>query len=74
MSLVIETNDIKMVSLLIKEGLVLDYILHECIRYNLACKVKQCLKYYKYSHISVYCWKNTRYRTCLDSHRILKSF
>lgn len=40
-SLVLEVNNAKMANLLIEERLVLDHTLHRCIRYNLACKVKQ---------------------------------
>ncbi len=71
-SLVIEVDDAKMANLLIEEGLVLDHTLHGCMRYNPACKVKQCFKYYKYSHVSVHCRKNTRCGACSGSHRILE--
>lgn len=40
-SLVLEVNNAKIANLLIEEGLVLDHTFHRCIRYNLACKVKQ---------------------------------
>ena len=52
--LVIKVNNAKMANLLIEEKLVLDHILHICIRYNLICKIKQCFKYYEYGHILVY--------------------
>ena len=40
-SLVVEVADAKMANILIKEGLVLDHTLHECIRCNSACRMKQ---------------------------------
>lgn len=70
--LLIEVNDAKMANLLIEERLVLDYTLHGCMRYNPACKVKQCFKYYKYGHVSVHCRKNTRCGACLSPHRTLE--
>ncbi len=41
-SLVVELADAKMVNMLIEEGLVLDHTLHGCMRYNPACRIKQC--------------------------------
>lgn len=52
--LVIELNDAKIVNILIKKNVVLDYILYKCMKYNPTCKSKQCFNYYKYSYILVY--------------------
>lgn len=71
-SLVVKVDDAKMANLLIEEGLVLDHTLHRCIRYNLACKIKQCFKCYKYGHVSVHCRKNTRCGACSGLHRTSK--
>ena len=68
-SLVVEVDDAKMANLLIEEGLVLDHTLHGCMRYNPACKVKQCFKCYEYGHVSVHCRKNTRCGACSGPHR-----
>lgn len=53
--LVVKVDDAKMANILIEEGLVLDHTLHRCIRYNPACKIKQCFKCYKYGHVLVHC-------------------
>ncbi len=71
-SLVIEIDNVRMENLLIEEGLVLDYTLYGCMRYNFICKVKQCFKCYEYDHVSVHCWKNTRCGACSGLHRTLE--
>lgn len=39
-SLIIKVNNVKMANLVIEEILVLDHVLHECIRYNPTYKIK----------------------------------
>lgn len=53
-SLVVKINNAKIANILIKKWLALDHTLYRYIRYNLAYKIKQSLKYYKYSHVLVY--------------------
>lgn len=69
---VIKINNIKMANILIKESLILNHILHRCIKYNPAYKIKQYFNYYEYNHVLVYCQKNTKYRAYLDSYKILE--
>ena len=71
-SLVIEVDDAKMVNTLIEEGLVLDHTLHRCMKYNLACKIKQCFHCDEYGHVSVYCQKNTKCIAYSCPHRKLE--
>ena len=68
-SLVIEIDDAKMANTLIEEGLVLDHTLHGCMRYNPACRIKQCFNCYKYGHVSVHCQKSTKCGACSGPHR-----
>lgn len=68
-SLMVEVDDAKMANMLIEEGLVLDHTLHGCIRYNPACKIKQCFKCYEFSHVSVRYQKTTRCGACSGPHR-----
>ncbi len=68
-SLVIAVDDAKMANLLMEEELILNHTLHGCIRYNPACKIKQCFKCYEYGHVSVHCRKNTRCGACSGPHR-----
>ena len=67
--LVVEVDDAKIANILIEEGLVLDHTLHRCIRYNLACKIKQCFNCYEYDHVLVYYQKSIKCGAYLDSHR-----
>lgn len=53
MSLIVEIDNAKMANLLIEERLVLDPIRYRCIRYNPACKIKQCFKCYEYSYVLI---------------------
>ena len=39
LSLVLEISDAKMANMLTEEGLILDHILHGCMRYNPACRI-----------------------------------
>ena len=71
-SLVIEIDDAKLANTLIKEGLVLDHTLHGFMRYNSACRIKQCFNCYKYGHVSVHCQKSTKCGACSGPHRTLE--
>lgn len=71
-SLVIEVDDAKMANMLIEEGLVLDHTLHGCMRYNPACRIKQCFNCYEYGHVSVHCQKSTKCGACSGPHRTLE--
>lgn len=71
-SLVIEIDDAKIANKLIEEGLVLDHTLHRCMRYNPACKIKQCFNCYKHGHVSVHCQKSTKCGACSGPHRTLE--
>ena len=73
-SLVFEIDNAKIANLLIEERLVLDRILHGCMTYNSACKVKQYFNCYKYCYISVYCQKNSRYEACSSVFKTLEFF
>lgn len=53
--LIIEVDNAKMANILIEKKPVLNYTLHEYMRYNLTCKIKQYFNCYKYGHILVYC-------------------
>ena len=68
-SLVVEVADAKIANMLIEEGLVLDHTLHGCMRYNPACKMKQCFNCYKYGQVSVHCQKSTKCGACSGPHR-----
>ena len=68
-SLVIEVDNAKMANMLIEEGLVLDHTLHGCMRYNPACRIKQCFNCYEYGHVSVHCQKSTKCGACSGPHR-----
>lgn len=68
-SLVTEVADPKMANILIEEGLVLDHTLHGCMRYNPACRMKQCFNCYEYGHVSVHCQKSIKCGACSGSHR-----
>ena len=61
-----------MANTLIEEGLVLDYTLHGCMRYNPACRIKQCFNCYEYGHVSVHYQKSTKCGACLGPHRTLE--
>lgn len=67
--LVVEVDNTKITNLLIEKRLILDHTLNRYMRYNPACKVNQCFKYYKYSHVLVHCRKNTRCRACSGLYR-----
>lgn len=67
--LVIDVIDAKMANIVIEKCLILDYILHECMRYNPACRMKQYLNCYKYGYVSVYCPKSIKCKACLGSHK-----
>ena len=67
--LVIEVDDAKMANMLIEEVLVLDHTLLGCMRYNPACRIKQCFNCNEYSHVSVHCHKITKCGACLGPHR-----
>ena len=71
-SLVVEVDDAKMANMLIEEGLVLDHTLHGCMRYNPACRIKQCFNCYEYGHVSVHCQKSTKCGACSGPHRTLE--
>ncbi len=71
-SLVVEVADAKMTNMLIEEGLVLDHTLQRCMRYNPACRMKQCFNCYRYGHISVHCEKSTKCGACSGLHRTLE--
>lgn len=71
-SLVIKIDNVKIANIVIKEKFVIDYILHECMRYNLICRIKQYFNCYKYDHVLVYCQKCLKYKACLGLHRTSK--
>ena len=58
----------QMANMLIEEGLVLDHTLHGCMKYNLACRIKQYFNYYEYGHIWVHCQKSTKCGACSGLH------
>ncbi len=68
-SIVVEVADAKIANMLIEVGLVLHHILHGCIRYNSACRMKQYFNFYKYGHVSVHCQKNTNCGACSPTER-----
>lgn len=39
------------------------------MRYNLACKIKQCFNCYEYSHVLVSCQKKTKYEACSNQDK-----
>ena len=51
---IVQVADAKISNMLIEDGLVLNHILHGCIRYNPACRIKLCFKCYSYGHVSVH--------------------
>lgn len=72
--LVVEVDNAKMTNMLIEKRLVLDHILHRCMRYNLAYRTTQYLNYYKYGYILVYCKINIWYRACLGLQKLWNAF
>lgn len=73
-SLVIEVDNAKLANQPIEERLFLNHTLYRCMKYNLAYKVKQFFKCYKYGHVSVYYWKNTRCGACSSFYMTLECF
>lgn len=56
-SSVVEAMNAKITNTLIQEKLTLDHFLHGCMRYYLACIMKQCFNRYQYHHNSFQCRK-----------------
>lgn len=61
-----------MTNTLIEEELVLDQSLYKCMRYKLACRIRQYFNCYKYCLISVHYQKTTKYKPYSRLHKTLK--
>lgn len=67
-----EVNNANIAIMVIEEGLVLDHILHRCMGYNSACRIKQYFSCYENSYMLVHCQKSTKCGAYLGLHRTSK--
>ncbi|GFG19796.1 hypothetical protein IFM5058_10320 [Aspergillus udagawae] len=52
----------------IREGLVLNAIHHNCVLYDWSCRLKQCYRCHEYGHIRPQCDAEERCRYCMGAH------
>lgn len=67
-SLVVEFTTKHHANRVIREGLVLNAIQHDCVLYDRSCKLKQCYRCHEYGHIGPQCDANERCGYCAEAH------
>lgn len=67
-SLIVEFTTRYHANRVIREGLVLNAIHHDCVLYDLSCRLKQCYRCHEYGHIGPQCDAEERCGYCAGKH------
>ncbi|KAI3056824.1 hypothetical protein CBS147353_11131 [Aspergillus niger] len=67
-SLVVEFTTKYHANRVIREGLVLNAIHHDCVLYDRSCRLKQCYRCHEYGHIGPQCDAEERCGYCAGAH------